>query len=155
MAGAINLNKKDDWQTPPELYVNICNYFAVSPVLDVCATDQNSLCKYHFSENSLERDYEYDFFMNPPYSEVKKWLRKAYLEHVKHNVNGIVLVFAKTDTSAFHDYVFGKAEILFLRGRVHFLANYKSKIWLGNNRAIKSKHGAPYGSCAICYRKKV
>ena len=79
-----------------------------------------------------------------PYSEMKKWVRKCYLEHVKHNVSGLMLIFAKTDTIAWHDYIFGgKAEIWFLQGRVHFYQN-----------GIPSKNPAPFGSAFICYRKK-
>jgi len=140
-----NLNKKNDWETPPELFKLGCDFFAHAPVLDVCATVENSKCKYHFNEqtDALSKNFDTDFFCNPPYSDLKTWIRKCYLEHVKHNVSGLILCFAKTDTDAFHDYVFGKAECLFLRGRVHF--------W---NKGIPSKNPAPYGSCFIFYRKK-
>ena len=62
----------------------------------------------------------------------------------KHNVSGLMLVFSKTDTAAFHNYAFGgKAEILFLRGRVKF-----------RNNGIPSLNPAPYASCFIFYRQK-
>ena len=32
-----------------------------------------------------------------------------------------MLIPARTDTSYFHDYIYGKAEIRFLRGRLRFL----------------------------------
>ena len=144
LTGIINLNKKDDWETPPHIFQEACDYFAVSPLLDVCATEKNSLCKYHYSENSLDKPYNLDFFCNPPYSEVKHWIRKCYLEHVKHNVSGLMLIFAKTDVIAWHEYIFGKAEILFLKGRLHFFQEGK-----------ESKHPAPYPSAIICFRKKL
>ena len=141
-----NLNKKNDWETPPELFKLGCDFFGHAPTLDVCATAQNSKCKYHYNEqmDALTKPFDVPFFCNPPYSDLKPWIRKCYLEHVKHNVSGLLLTFAKTDTAAFHDYVFGgKAEILFLRGRIKFL-----------NKGIPSTNPAPYASCFIFYRKK-
>ena len=32
----------------------------------------------------------------------------------------VLLIPARTDTAYFHDYIYGKAEIRFLRGRLHF-----------------------------------
>jgi len=144
--GVINLSKKNDWETPPELFKLGCDFFAHEPKLDVCATAENSLCKYHYNEDmdALTKPFDVPFFCNPPYSDLKTWIRKCYLEHVKHNVSGLMLVFSKTDTAAFHDYAFGgKAEILFLRGRVKF--------W---NKGIPSINPAPYASCFIFYRQK-
>ena len=33
-----------------------------------------------------------------------------------------MLIPARTDTKAFHEYIYGKAEIRFLKGRLHFVA---------------------------------
>jgi len=54
--------------------------------------------------------------MNPPYGrEIGKWVKKAYQE------GGVVgLLPARTDTKWFHDYIYGKAKIRFLKGRVKF-----------------------------------
>lgn len=32
----------------------------------------------------------------------------------------MLLIPARTDTTYFHDYIYGKAEIRFIRGRLHF-----------------------------------
>ena len=146
--GVINLSKKNDWETPPELFKLGCDFFGHSPTLDVCATAENSLCKYHFNEqmDALTKDFNLPFFCNPPYSDLKTWIRKCYLEHVKHNVSGLMLTFAKTDTHAFHDYVFSKESVslLFIRGRVHFY-----------DKGIRSKNPSPYASCFIFFREKM
>lgn len=145
MGGVFNLQKKDDWATPPDLFQTACDYFGVAPVLDVCATPQTSKCKWFYSHSGLDREWDpYDIFCNPPYSEAKKWIRKCYLEHVKNNTNILMLIFAKTDTLAWHNYIFGKAEIWFLQGRIHFYQN-----------GIPSKNPAPFGSAFVCYRKKI
>ena len=47
-------------------------------------------------------------WMNPPYSEVTKWIEKLS----KHN-NGIALVLASTETAWFQDYVFKKLVVYY------------------------------------------
>ena len=59
-------------------------------------------------------------FCNPPYGrEIGKWVKKAYEESLK-GVTIVLLIPARTDTRYFHDYILGKAEIRFLRGRLKF-----------------------------------
>ena len=59
-------------------------------------------------------------FCNPPYGrEIGKWVRKAY-EESRSGTTVVLLIPARTDTAYFHDYIYGKAEIRFLRGRLHF-----------------------------------
>ena len=122
-----------------------CAKYEVFPKLDVCATVFNKKCDKWFekSDYPLESDWNQDFFMNPPYSEVEQWMAKAYYEHRRHNVNGLALVYSKTDTKWWHKYVEGKAEVHFIEGRVKFLKN-----------GTKSKNPAPYPSCWIIWRKK-
>lgn len=56
-------------------------------------------------------------WLNPPYGrETGKWLAKL----AAHG-NGIALVFARTETRMFADYVWSRAQgLLFLQGRPHF-----------------------------------
>lgn len=59
-------------------------------------------------------------FCNPPYGrEVGKWVRKAY-EEAQSGTTVVLLIPARTDTTYFHDYIYGKAEIRFVRGRIRF-----------------------------------
>ena len=59
-------------------------------------------------------------FCNPPYGrEIGKWVQKAY-EEAMHGTTIVLLIPARTDTSYFHDYIYGKAEIRFIRGRLRF-----------------------------------
>lgn len=60
-------------------------------------------------------------FVNPPYGrEIKDWVRKSYEESRKPNTKVVMLIPARTDTTYFHDYIYHKAEIRFLKGRLHF-----------------------------------
>ena len=108
--------KTDDWATPEWLYKQLDEEFHFT--LDPCPLNSQI--------NGLEIDWPGNVFVNPPYSQVKKWFIKASHE-IKQNSNIIVfLVFANTDTAWFHDYVLGKAEIRFLRGRVKFIGFSKN-----------------------------
>ena len=50
-------------------------------------------------------------FCNPPYGrEIGKWVRKAY-EEAQSGATIVLLIPARTDTSYFHDYILGHAEI--------------------------------------------
>jgi hypothetical protein len=61
-------------------------------------------------------------FVNPPYGrEIGKWVKKSYEEGLKPNTLVVMLIPARTDTRYFHDYILGKAEIRFIKGRLKFI----------------------------------
>ena len=56
--------------------------------------------------------------MNPPYGrEIGKWIEKAVTCGAELVVG---LLPARTDTRWFHEYVYSKAEIRFIKGRLKF-----------------------------------
>lgn len=60
-------------------------------------------------------------FCNPPYGRViGLWVEKAYTESKKPDTLVVMLIPARTDTKWFHDYIYGKAEIRFIKGRLKF-----------------------------------
>lgn len=57
-------------------------------------------------------------WLNPPYGRIATAWVKRLFEHG----DGIALLFARTDTGLFHDWVFPHADaIMFLHGRIRFL----------------------------------
>ena len=79
-------------------------------------------------------------FCNPPYGrEVGKWVRKAY-EEAKHGATVVLLIPARTDTTYFHDYIYGRAEIRFVRGRLRF-----------TDEEGKAYAAAPFPSMVVIY----
>ena len=117
------VNVNNSWETPPHILEEAMKKYDIYPTLDVCATFENNKCNRYLDEelNAFNVQWDEDFFMNPPYSEINKWMERAYLQHVKHNVNALVLVFAKTSTKWWHQWVENKAEIHFQKGRIRFL----------------------------------
>lgn len=60
-------------------------------------------------------------FCNPPYGrQIGKWVEKAYLESQKPGTLVVMLIPARTDTKWFHEFIYGKAEIKFVKGRLKF-----------------------------------
>lgn len=60
-------------------------------------------------------------FCNPPYGkEIADWVQYSYEQSKKPNTTVVMLIPARTDTRYFHDYIYGKAEIRFIRGRLKF-----------------------------------
>lgn len=130
-------SKTDLWATPQYLFDELNEEFNFT--LDPCATADNAKCKkyYTIEDDGLSKDWSNDIvFMNPPYGrEIKKWMKKAY----ESNTTVVCLVFARTDTKWFHDYVYGKAEIRFIKGRVKF----------GDG-----KNSAPFPSMIAIYKRR-
>ena len=61
-------------------------------------------------------------FVNPPFSELTRWLERAYDEWRAGRVETVVcLVPVRTDSALFHDRLSADADIHLLRGRVRFL----------------------------------
>ena len=79
-------------------------------------------------------------FCNPPYGrEIGKWVEKAYRTNEEHGDLVVMLLPARTDTKWFHDFIYHKAEIRFVKGRIKFGG---------------STSGAPFPSMVIIYRQK-
>lgn len=60
-------------------------------------------------------------FVNPPWSNQKAWIERAYDQWLNNNVKTIVcLVPSKTDTKLFHDVLSKDADTYFIEGRPRF-----------------------------------
>ena len=112
----------DEWYTPIEFFNQLDSEFHFN--LDPCATDQNHKCKHYFTReiDGLSKKWGgYNVFCNPPYGRtIGLWVKKAYEESKKPNTLVVMLLPARTDTKWFHDYIYGKAEIRFIKGRLKF-----------------------------------
>ena len=112
-------SKMDSWSTPQDYFDSVAKEFPFT--LDVCALPENAKCKAFYSpeHDGLSQKWEGVCWMNPPYGrQIGKWVQKAYNSTTSATVVG--LLPARTDTKWFHDYIYGKAEIRFLRGRIRF-----------------------------------
>ena len=63
-------------------------------------------------------------FLNPPYSQLLKWLRRAHDQWRAGNVQTVVcLIPVRTDSAWFHDTLSADADVYLLKGRVRFLTS--------------------------------
>lgn len=111
--------KSDEWATPQNLFDELNKEFAFT--LDPCATKENAKCEkfYTIQEDGLSKSWKGEtVFCNPPYSQIKEWVKKCYNEAWKCRI--VLLIPARTDTRYFHDYIYHKSEIRFIKGRLKF-----------------------------------
>ncbi|MCV6045563.1 DNA N-6-adenine-methyltransferase [Enterococcus faecalis] len=137
-------SEKEDWETPQNIFDELNKKYQFD--IDVAASIQNTKLPNYFTkqDNALCQKWDGNVFCNPPYGrELRKWLEKGYKEFLRNKERTIVfLIPARTDTSYWHDFIFGKADIQFLRGRLKFEINGE-----GGNPA-------PFPSAIVVYRKK-
>lgn len=109
----------DEWETPDELFKKLDDEFHFT--LDSCASDENhKVDKYYTIEtDGLKSPWSGVVWCNPPYSQAKDWVKKAYDEAQKGSTV-VMLIFTRTDTRYWHDIVMKADEIRFIRGRVTF-----------------------------------
>lgn len=68
------------------------------------------------NQDGLSLPWTGTVWLNPPYSNWSPFVKK-----LSEHGNGIALIFAKTETKAFHEYIWGKADgLLFLKRRLKF-----------------------------------
>ena len=126
-------SKSDEWETPPEFYEKLNKRFKFT--LDPCATHENHKCdKYYTIEvDGLSKSWANEkVFVNPPYGNIGKWVKKAYEESTENGAIVVMLMPARTDTKYWHDYIMNSASaIYFIKGRLKFynkvIADYTGK----------------------------
>lgn len=98
----------DDWKTPLSIYEKLNEEFQFND--DPCPIG---------GVEGLDREWGTSVFVNPPYSALGMWCKKAHQEHLKGKVV-VMLIPSRTDTRAWHDYVMKAKEIRFIKGRLKF-----------------------------------
>lgn len=111
--GYMPKSKTDKWKTPPEIYNKLNDEFKFD--FDPCPIEWKE-----GDPDGLIIEWGKCNFVNPPYSNVSEWIKKAYNEW-KKGKKVIMLINAITDTKAFHEYILNNAEIRFIKGRIKFI----------------------------------
>lgn len=125
------------WETPQDLFDKLNAEFHFD--LDVCALPENAKCEKYYTpeDDGLSQPWNGVCWCNPPYGRtIGKWIQKAY-ETFAGGGTVVMLLPARTDTKWFHEYIYNKAEIRFIKGRLKF----------GN-----SKNAAPFPSMIVVFR---
>jgi site-specific DNA-methyltransferase (adenine-specific) len=122
----------DTWATPPHLFAELDAEFGFG--LDAAAQPATAKCPDYYAlehadptrRDALKRDWHADaagqaVWCNPPYARPHQaaFIRKA-AETAAAGTTVVLLIPARTDTAVWHEVIFPKAEVRFLRGRVRF-----------------------------------
>ena len=112
----------DLWETPQEFFDDLNREFRFG--LDVCATPENAKCKNYFTQKQDGLSQHWGgygtIWCNPPYGrEIGKWVQKAFNE-AQNGTTTVMLLPARTDTKWFHNFIYGQADIRFIKGRLKF-----------------------------------
>ncbi len=132
-----------EWETPQDLFDKLNREFLFT--LDACATKKNAKCMEYYTkkDDGLSKNWQGKMvFMNPPYGrEIGRWVKKASDESKKFDSPVVVaLLPARTDTKWFHDFIYKKQEIRFIKGRLKF---------------SNSKNSAPFPSMIVVFETKL
>ena len=132
-------SKEEKWATPQDFFDKLNEEFHFT--LDAAASSDNAKCTNYFTEerDGLAQSWGgHTVWCNPPYCrKTGLWVKKAYEEHQRTGCTVVMLLPSRTDVKWFHDYILGKAEIRFIKGRLKFGG---------------SKNSAPFPSIVVIYR---
>lgn len=117
----------DNYKTPDAVYNKLNEEFKFD--FDPCPLNESP------NFDGLNINWGKSNFVNPPYSQIAKWCKKAYEESLKNKIV-VMLIPSRTDTKYWHDYIMKAKEIRFIKGRLKF----------GD-----SKNSAPFPSCIIIF----
>lgn len=145
MNKALLSSGKMDYCTPQSFFDSLNEEFCFT--LDAAASEKSAKCKSFYTPeiDGLKSPWNLGgaVFCNPPYGrKIGKWVRKAY-EEAKRGTTVVLLIPARTDTQYFHEYIYGKAEIRFIRGRLRF-----------EDEDGRKYAPAPFPSMVVVYRGK-
>ena len=142
-------SKSDEWATPQEFFDALNAEFDFD--VDLAASAENAKVSdfYSLEHSALDAEWsvQHDIgWCNPPYSRglQAKFIAKAAEERL-NGFTTVMLIPARTDTKAFHAYIWDTenhrprpgVEVRFVKGRLKF---------------IGAKHGAPFPSMVVIFR---
>ena len=118
---ALYSSRTEEWPTPKALFAALNREFGFT--LDPCATRANAACSRYFTkvDDGLAQDWGvHTVFCNPPYGrQIAAWAEKCFCA-AQAGATVVLLIPSRTDTRYFHDWIYNKAEVRFLRGRLRY-----------------------------------
>jgi phage N-6-adenine-methyltransferase len=143
LAKSNGCDQKDLWETPDYIFNPLNDEFGFT--LDPCCTIVTRKCDKFYTpfEDGLLQNWCGDrVYCNPPYSRgnIDKWAEKCYLESLKSNTVVVALLPVSTSSNWWHEWVWKKAELRYVKGRIRFKG---------------AKHTAPFSSVIAIYSSAI
>ena len=138
---------RDCWATPQYLFNWLNSIYNFD--IDLCANSENKKCDSYFDEdhNALNRKWFWNGdsvgFCNPPYSNIKPWIKKA-INEVESGFTTVMLIPTPNGESYYRDVFEHATSITFITGRIAFYNPVEQKEVGGNTR----------GSCIVEFSRK-
>jgi hypothetical protein len=106
----------DEWLTPPHI-LKALGPFDLDPCAPIVRPWDTAAKHYTVEDDGLAQTWVGRVWLNPPYGQQTE----AWMQRLAEHGNGIALIFARTETSIFFPWVWGRAKaVFFLRRRLHF-----------------------------------
>lgn len=123
-----------EWYTPPFIFDALGLEFDLDPCSPPGGLPWVPARRFYSQHvDGLSQRWEGRVWMNPPYGPAtEEWMRRF----VRHR-DGVALLFARTDTSWFHESIIHADALCFLRGRLTFVAD-EDGTPAGNNSGAPS-----------------
>ena len=145
--------KSDHWQTPQNLFNQLDAEFHFH--CDAAADETNSKCGQFLSDPLNTPWFPDVYFMNPPYSKVGEFIKKAYEESKRGSIV-VCLIPSRTDTKWWINHVMYAYEIRLIKGRVKFVGippepDFGPDASFGNQTG--KPNSAPFPSCVVVFNE--
>lgn len=129
--------KSDTWLTPPHILEPL-GPFDLDPCTPEAMPWQTARHRFTPADDGLSQAWFGRVWLNPPYGRALA----DWLDRMARHGRGTALIFARTETEAFHRHVWKQASaLLFLQGRLHFC----------DTAGVPAKANAGAPSCLIAY----
>ncbi|HUT00251.1 MAG TPA: DNA N-6-adenine-methyltransferase [Candidatus Thermoplasmatota archaeon] len=142
---ALFSHKGDEWETPKWLFDKLDKEFHFN--CDAACTVENRKCDTFYDINgdalNPNADWNNIAFLNPPYSKIAAFMKKAYEESLK-GATVVCLIPCRTDTRYWHDYCMKASEIRLIKGRLKF-----------TNQNIEKTTSATFPSCIVVFDERM
>lgn len=145
-------NDVDDRTTNPELFAQLNARFGFT--LDVAASERNARCRRFLTidEDGLAQPWtEEVVWCNPPYSSIRPWVMKAWLESSRASTIVLLVPSNRTEQGWWQDLVEpyrdrpgSTLRVEFLRGRLRFIRPGADEV--GPNER------PPFGCCLLIWQ---
>ena len=142
-------NESKEWYTPVEIFDALGCTFD----MDVCSPGKEIVpwipADRHLTiaDDGLTADWEGFVWVNPPYGDSTA----PFLKKLSAYRNGIAIVFSRTDTAWFHEYVSEADAVLFIRRRVKFIPARAASVYAKTQKPLSGPSGCGCGSMLVGY----
>ena len=128
---------KDEWLTPPEI-IRCLGEFDLDPCASIVRPWPTAMRHYTIQDNGLAQPWIGRVWCNPPYGDKAE----PFLHKMAEHGNGILLLFARTETKMFFKWIWPKAQAV-------FFFDHRLKFYHVDGTPAENSGGAP--SCLVAY----